>query len=95
MGKGVEFLHGQRIHVGAKAHRTGAGSTPDHPHHTRHTHTAKNRNLPRFQLLRHHVGGTLLFITKFRMGMNIAAYCLQLGMKFDNRVDQFHGAALR
>ena len=49
----VELLHGQCVHVGAQANGSLARAAFQDAHHAGFTHTARNRNAPLGQLLRH------------------------------------------
>ncbi len=94
MGKGVEFGHGQRVHVGAQAHAPAAGAaiaTMHHAHHAGHAQPTVYFNPPLGQLGGHDVGGSDLLVAQLGVGMQVApdlgqALCLR-----KNGVVQLHG----
>ena len=93
--KRVEFLHGQRIHVGTKSDGAFAGAIFDNAHHTGGTHAPVNGNTPFGQPSGHHIGCTLLFKTQLRVSVDITPdFGNACGLGNDG-INGFHGISSR
>jgi hypothetical protein len=74
MAKGIEFLHGQGIHVGPQSNGAVGVTTFDNANHPGRAHAPVDRNAPFSELLRYNISRADLFKTQFRVCMNIASY---------------------
>ena len=76
VGKGVELLHGQRVHIGPQTHAAPAGPTiapVDDANHPGGRHATVQCNAPAGQLLRHDIGGAHFLKTQLRVGVDVFA----------------------
>ncbi|MNI26820.1 hypothetical protein D3C73_805370 [compost metagenome] len=88
----VDLLHGQRVHVGAQAHRAVTGQlAANDADHARATQAAINLDAPFFKLGRHDVGGAEFFEGQFGMRVDVAADLRNILVPGDDRFEQFHG----
>jgi hypothetical protein len=85
MGEGVDFLHRQGVHVGAQADRAFSGARLDDADHAGDAHAADDRDAPFGELGGDHVGGALLFVAEFGMGVDVAPDLPQFGFEFGDR----------
>ena len=91
VGKGVELLHGQGVHVGAQSQCAAGGAGFHNAHHPGSAHAAVDRNAPLGQLGGHHIGRAHLLKTQLRVGMDVFAQGRNFGGVGNNGFDQFHG----
>jgi len=94
MGKGIDLLHGQGIHVGAQTNGTLASAAFKNADHTGLTQTTVDLNTPFGQLFCHHVGSANFFKTQLGVGVNVASNGRQTGRLQNDVVNQFHGFSL-
>jgi hypothetical protein len=97
VGKGVEFRHGQRVHIGAQAHRTATGpaiAAMYHRHYAGLAQSAVRFNAPLRQLAHHHVGGTHLLKTQLGVGVQVASQGGQRVRGTQQGLVQSHGLSL-
>ena len=97
VGKGVEFLHGQRVHVGAQADGTAtrAAVAPVHDaYHPGGAHAPVDGDAPFGEFGGHQVGGALLFKAQFGVGVDVAAQRGHGVGLCGNGVYDFHGEVL-
>ena len=90
----VEFLHRQRVHVGAQAHAAPAGAAVASLHDADdagHSHAPVNGNAPFGQLLRHPLGGANFLKAQLGMGMQITAKGRHVGGVAGKGLDEVHG----
>ena len=93
MGKGVELLHGQRVHVGAQADGTAAGAAVpplDDADHAGLAQPPVDGNPPLGELLCHHIGGAHFFKTQLGVGVNVPAHCGNTGGLGDDGINNVH-----
>ena len=90
MVKCVEFLHGQRVHVGAQADCARRVAILDDADHAGDAQPAHDGNAPFGQARSHHVGGALFFVAEFRMGVDVAPDLFQFGLESEDRFYQSH-----
>lgn len=74
MIEGIQFIEGQRIHIGPQADRAPL-ATAQHQtgHHAGAGDPAKDLQPQSLQKLRHHAGGAMLAESELGVGMNITA----------------------
>jgi hypothetical protein len=65
----------------------------DDADHAGHAQAADDGDAPFRQLGGDHVGGALLFVAQFRMGVQVAPDLLQFGLKCNDGIYQFHAAS--
>ena len=97
MCKGVEFLHGQGVHIGSEAHTSAASAAitaVHHAHHTRGSHAAQNGNAPIGELLGHNIGSANFLEAQLGVSMNVFANSRNAGGVRQDRVDDFHNHSL-
>ena len=97
MGKGVELLHGQSVHVGSKANATAACAAITAVHNAYDTcgaHAAVHGDAPVGQLLGHHIGGANFLEAKFGMRVNVFSNGRNAGRVSQDGVDDFHDHSL-
>ena len=95
MREGIEFLHRQRIHVGAQAHSAPAGTAvaPVHDaHHAGLAHAAMKGNAPLRELCGHEVGGAHFLETQLGVGVDVAAQRGDGGRLGGDGVNGLHGS---
>jgi hypothetical protein len=76
VGKGVELLHGQRVHVGPQADgpATGPAVAPVHDaHHAGGAHAPMDGDAPFGQPPGHDIGGAHLFEAQFGVRVDVTA----------------------
>ena len=98
VGKGVELLHRQRVHIGPQTHTAAAGpaiAPMDDANDPRGCHATVQRNAPAGQLLRHDIGGTHFLETQLRVGVNVFADGGDGGGVLQDGGVNFHGWARR
>jgi hypothetical protein len=90
MGKGVDFLHGQGIHIGTQAYGPFASAILEYADDACASQATDDGYAPGFQLLRDNFRGAVFFKAKLRMGVDITPDLLNFGLELDDRVDQVH-----
>ena len=73
--KGIQFLQGQGVHVGAQADRAPAAAAGKLGHHTGAGYPAMDLEAESLEIIGDLLRGSLLVEGQFRMGMDIAAKC--------------------
>jgi len=97
VGEGVEFLHGQGVHVGAQANAPAAGAAVaamDDANHPGLAHATVYGNAPFGEFLGHQVGGANLLEAEFGVGVDVASDLRQGCCLGEDGVVEFHTAAL-
>ena len=84
VGKGVELLDRQRVHVGTQANGPCRVAAPDNADHTGGAQPPVHRNTPFGKPGGYHVGGADFVETQFRMGVQITTHGLQVRALADN-----------
>jgi len=91
VGKGVGFVHGQCVHVGAQADAARAVAVFNDADHTSGAHAAVYFNAPTAELRGHQIRGAIFLEAQFRVGVYVAAQGNNAGGFGGDRVEQFHG----
>src|SRR5438067_7167506 len=91
--KCVEFLHGQRIHVGAQADGPVRAAVPDDADHAGDAQAAHDLDAPFIEAGGDHVGGTLFFIAELGVGVDVAPDRFELGLMCKDGFDQSHSCS--
>jgi hypothetical protein len=89
--EGVEFVHGQRVHVGAEADGARAVADTDGADHAGPGDAGMDLAAEFLQLAGDDVAGAVFLETKLRMGMDIAPPLGHFGMGGGNARLEFHG----
>ena len=87
VGKGIELLHRQRIHIGAQANSARRCTRLDDADHAGRTHAPVHGDTPGAELGGDHIGGALFLETQLGVGVQIAPHSGYSGGVFHNRVD--------
>ena len=91
MGEGVEFCHGQRVHVGTQTQRACRCAVLDDAHHARGAQPSMNRDTPRRQGLSNQIGGALFFKAQLGVGVNVSSNGRDFSRIGQDGFDDFRG----
>ena len=93
MVKGIEFLHGQGIHIRAQANGPTAGAIFDDADHPRGSQPAVNGNAPLRQLGGYQIGGAHLLKAQLGVRMDVASQAGDARCLGDDGIKNLHGSS--